>query len=245
MFFNSHQEEDHIMQVIEKPLCIIPARGGSKRFPRKNIAPLLGKPLIAYAIETAKKSEVFDKIFVSSDDDEILEIAEEYGADIAQKRPADLASDAAQIKHVCVYILQQLLDRGYRYDMFGLILATNPFTKASDIKQAYEKLFRSDANAIMSVIPFNPPPQRAVWFPDGYIEPYFGMQYMKQAHLLESLFVCDGSIYFARTGVFLKEQDLYLSRMIPFRISSEISVDIDYPEDLMRAEYILKKTQNG
>jgi pseudaminic acid cytidylyltransferase len=231
--------------VIEKPLCIIPARGGSKRFPRKNVALLLGKPLIAYAIETAKESGIYDKIFVSSDDDEILTVAEKYGADMAQKRPPELASDAAQIKHVCVYILQQFLDRGYYYDMFGLVLATNPFTKASDIREAYKKLQETGANAIMSVIPFNPPPQRAVWFPDGYIEPYFGMQYMKQAHLLEPLFVSDGSIYFARTDVFIEKQDLYLPKMIPFRISSEISVDIDYPEDLIRAEYILKKAQNG
>ena len=112
------------MSIAEKPLAIIPARGGSKRFPRKNVAILAGKPLIAYAIETAQESEIFDLVCVSSEDDEILSIAEKWGAQRVLKRPAELAKDHASLKEVCVHLLEDFAMQGRKYLEFGLLLVS-------------------------------------------------------------------------------------------------------------------------
>ena len=126
------------VSIPDRPLCIIPARGGSKRLPRKNIALLAGKPLLAYAIEEALKSNVFDMGCVSSENDEVLEVARAYGAHQALKRPPELATDTAQVKHVCKYLLEYFTDRNSAYAEFAVLLTTNPFRTAEDVKAAYD-----------------------------------------------------------------------------------------------------------
>ncbi|MFC1904274.1 cytidylyltransferase domain-containing protein [Chloroflexota bacterium] len=225
----------------DKPLCIIPARGGSKRLPRKNMAQLAGKPLLAYTVEEALKSGVFDQVCVSSEDDEILEVAREYGAQLALKRPPELATDTAQIKKVCKYLLEYFVTQGSTYSEFAMLQATNPLRKAEDIKAAYEIFKREDANYVISIVPFSHPPQRAVWVPDGYVKPYFGLQYMKQVQLLDTLYQPDGSIIFAKTEVFLEEGEFYGSKAVPYFIPVERSLDIDSQLDLAWAEFLLSR----
>jgi len=125
------------MSIPEKPLAIIPARGGSKRFPRKNIAILAGKPLIAYAIEAARDSRIFDLVCVSSEDDEILEIAAEWGAQAVLKRPAELADDRTSLKEVCAYLLESFSLQGRKYQEFGLLLVTSPLRTSANLREAY------------------------------------------------------------------------------------------------------------
>lgn len=221
------------------PLCIIPARGGSKRLPRKNIALLAGKPLLAYAIEAALDSGVFDQVCVSSEDDEILEVARVHGAHLALKRSPELASDTVQVRHVCAYLLEDFAAQGRAYAEFAVLLATNPFRTAQDIKAAYEVFKRENANYVMSLVPYQHPPQRAVWAPHGYVEPYFGLQYMKQTQLLDTLYRHDGSIIFAKSDVFLIEREFYGTKVVPYFIPLERSVDIDHPQDLAWAEFLL------
>jgi CMP-N-acetylneuraminic acid synthetase len=221
------------------PLCIIPARGGSKRLPRKNIALLAGKPLLAYAIEAALDSGVFDQVCVSSEDDEILEVARAHGAHLALKRPPELASDSVQVRHVCAYLLEDFAAQGQAYTEFAVLLATNPFRTAQDIKAAYEVFKREDANYVMSLVPYPHPPQRAVWAPHGYVKPYFGLQYMKQTQLLDTLYRHDGSVIFAKSEVFLTEKEFYGTKVVPYFIPLERSVDIDHPQDLAWAEFLL------
>ena len=226
----------------DKALCIIPARGSSKRLPRKNIALLAGKPLLAYAIEEALKSNVFDVVCVSSEDDEVLKIARTCGVHLALKRPPKLATDTAQVRHVCKHLLEYFAAQGSAYTEFAVLLTTNPLRIAKDIKVAYEIFKREDANYVMSLVPYSHPPQRAVWVTDGYVKPYFGLQYMKQAQLLDTLYRHDGSIIFAKAEAFLREGEFYGTKVAPYFIPQERSVDIDSPLDLAWAEFILSRT---
>jgi CMP-N-acetylneuraminic acid synthetase len=229
------------MTIIDKPLCIIPSRGGSKRFPRKNIALLAGKPLLAYAVEAAVMSNIFGHVCVSSDDDEILGLARKYGATLALKRPKELSTDTAQVKDVCAYLLEDLAAQGQIYPEFAVLLVTNPFRTADDIIAAYDIFRRENAHSVISLVAYSHPPQRAVWAPKGFVEPYFGLDYMKQTQLLDPLYRHDGSIIFARSEVFLKEREFYGTKVVPFFIPPERSVDIDRPLDLAWAEFLFKR----
>lgn len=222
-----------------RSICIIPARGSSKRLPRKNIALLAEKPLLAYTVQEALKSDIFDLICVSSEDDDVLEVARVYGAQLALKRPPELAADTAQVKHVCKYLLEYFAAQDSVYTEFAVLLTTNPLRTAEDIKAAYDIFKQEDANYVMSLVPYSHPPQRAVWVTNGYAKPYFGLQYMKQAQLLEPLYRHDGSVIFAKTEVFLKEGEFYGSKVVPYFIPVERSVDIDSPLDLAWAEFLL------
>jgi CMP-N-acetylneuraminic acid synthetase len=229
------------MAMSDRPLCIIPARGGSKRLPRKNVALLAGKPLLAYAIEAALESDVFDQVCVSSEDDEILETARVHGTHLPLKRPPELATDTAQVRHVCAYLLEWFASQGRPYSEFAVLLVTNPFRTAKDIRAAYEIFKREDANYLMSLVPYSHPPQRAVRVSNGYVEPHFGPQYMKQAQLLDPLYRHDGSIIFARSAVFLREKEFYGTKVVPYFIPVERSVDIDSSLDLAWAEFLLSR----
>ncbi|AEB09718.1 acylneuraminate cytidylyltransferase family protein [Desulfobacca acetoxidans] len=228
--------------MITKPLCIIPARGGSKRFPRKNLALLQGKPLLAYAIEAARESEIFDLVCVSSEDQEILETAVWYQAGLALARPPALASDNAQVRQVCTHVLEYFISKGHFYREFAVLLVTNPLRTSQDLRSAYE-IFRSrQANYLMSLVPFAHPPQRAVWAPQGYVEPYFGLNQMKQTQRLDQLYRHDGSFIFAKSQIFLAEGEFYGSKVIPYFMEAERSVDIDNPLDLAWAEFLLSRS---
>jgi len=222
-----------------KRIAIIPARGGSKRLPRKNIALLAGKPLLAYAIDTALESGVFDKICVSSEDNEILEIARAYEGVICLKRPPELATDTASVRELCTYLLEDFASKGERYDDFAVLLVTNPLRSAENIRESCEILQRPGINAVMSLVPFTHPPQRAVRIADGLVKSYLDLSYMTQTQKLEQLYRHDGSIYFAKVNIFLKERIQYGSGLVPYFIPPERSVDIDSMLDLEWAEFLL------
>ena len=229
-----------------KPLAIIPARGGSKRLPRKNIALLNGKPLLAYTIEAAKESGVFDCVCVSSEDDEILSVAEEYGADKALRRPDELAGDRVMLKKLCAFLLRQFAEEGISYDSFALLTPTNPLRTSEDIRAAYKIFCEEDANHVMGLVASVHPPQHSVWFPSGYVEPYFGWKDIKtQSQNVDQLYMDNGSINFAKTEAFLKEEDFYGSKVVPYVMPPERSVDIDTPLDLKWAEFLLSRKSHN
>jgi pseudaminic acid cytidylyltransferase len=227
---------------VSQPIGIIPARGGSKRFPRKNIARLVNKPLLAYAIEAALESNIFSEVCVSSEDDEILEIASKCGATLSLKRPATLSSDRAPLKEVCAYLIDSFEKQGIRYREFGLLLPTNPLRTAQDIRTAYQTFKNSDANFCMSLVKFSHPPQRAVCVRSGYVEPFWGQEFMTQTQKLEPLYRHDGSIIFANTRAFMEKKEYYGEKVIPFFISEDRSVDIDSRLDLAWAEFLLSRS---
>lgn len=226
-----------------EPLCIIPARGGSKRLPGKNLALLDGKPLLAYAVEAAQESGVFERVCVSSDDEEILEVARKYGAE-ALERPDALATDWAQVKDVCVHLLEQFAERGRSYEEFGLLLVTSPLRTDEDIRKAYRTFQEEVGDFLMSLVPFSHPPQRAVHVSeDGYVEPFFGQEYMTQTQQLETLYRHDGAIVFAKVDAFLEEKKLYGSNVIPYEMPEARAVDIDTEEDLRWAEFLINHSR--
>lgn len=226
----------------DKPIAIIPARGGSKRFPRKNIALLHAKPLIAYAIEAALESNIFHTVCVSSEDDEILEIAADYGATTILKRPHELAKDSVPLKELCAYLIEHFRNIGIEYKEFALLLPTNPLRTFQDIRDAYSLFKKSDANFCMSLVEFSHPPQRAVSVNTGFVLPFWGDRYMTQTQKLETLYRHDGSIIIAKTGKFMENKEYYGEKVIPFFIPEDRSVDIDNPLDLEWAEFLLKKS---
>ena len=142
-------------------LCIITARGGSKRIPRKNIRQFLGKPIIAYSIEAARESGIFDEVMVSTDDREIAEVSEQYGASVPFFRSAITSNDFATTADVLKEVLEEYERRGKQYEFFSCIYPTAPFVTAEKLRAAFQKLQGSDADALMPVIQFSYPPQRA------------------------------------------------------------------------------------
>ena len=210
---------------------------------RKNIAPLLQKPILAYAIEAALESKIFSEVCVSSEDDEILEIASKYGVSLVLKRPANLSSDRTPLKEVCAHIMGSFEKQGIHYREFGLLLPTSPLRTSQDIRGAYKTFKNSDANFCMSLVKFSHPPQRAVCIRSGYVEPFWGQEFMTQTQKLEPLYRHDGSIIFANTRAFMEKKEFYGEKVVPFFIPEDRSVDIDSPLDLAWAEFLLSKAK--
>ena len=223
---------------MSKPLCIIPARGGSKRFPGKNTALFNGKPLVTHAIEVAKESGVFSAICVTSDDPEVINIAKEHGVDSIHERPADLASDTAQLKTVCFTLLQE----NPTYDCFALLIPVSPLRTAEDIKNAYKLLQSDDVNTVFSIVSHAHPPQTAVCINNGYLELFFGHENLKTTQQLTPLYHHNGTIIFCKTASFIEEKEFYGSKVVPYKMTADKSVNIDEPIDLEWAEFLLSRS---
>jgi len=140
-----------------KNLCIIPARGGSKRIPRKNVKPFLGKPMLAYSIEAAKQSGLFDEIMVSTDDEEIASVARQYGANVPFMRSAETASDFATTADVLKEVIARYKEKGREFDKFCCLYATAPMVQSKDIVAAHERLCKSDFTCVYPVVQFSYP----------------------------------------------------------------------------------------
>ena len=140
-----------------KNLAIIPARGGSKRIPRKNVKPFLGKPMLAYSIEAALSTGLFDEVMVSTDDEEIAEVARQYGAKVPFMRTPATANDYATLADVMKEVLIEYKNRGQEFDNSCLILATCPMLQSQDISSAYNRLTSSDFTMVYPVVLFSYP----------------------------------------------------------------------------------------
>ena len=140
-----------------KNLCLIPARGGSKRIPRKNVKPFLGKPMLAYSIETAKKTGLFDEIMVSTDDMEIASVARQYGANVPFMRTEETASDFATTADVLIEVISKYKELGQEYDNFCCFYATAPLVQSKDVVSAFERLQESDFTCVYPVVQFSYP----------------------------------------------------------------------------------------
>jgi len=233
-------EEEMTTESIEKTrqppvYCIIPARKNSRRLKNKNKLLFRGEPLILYSIVQARESRVFDKIIVSSDDEDILEIAYENGC-LVHWRPKPLARDTAELKNVCRQIFYAIQARP---GAFAVLLPTSPLRSKDDIQNAHKLL--KDANFVVSVTKCTKPPQWALELGRKYLKPYWGAEYLKQSQDLKPLYMPNGSIFFAKMGAFLREFEtgFYGSKCVPYIM--ERSVDIDTKEDFEWAEYLMTK----
>jgi len=223
-----------------KSVAIIPARGGSKRIPRKNIKNFFGKPLIAYSIQTALESNLFDKVIVTTDDDDIATIARNYGAEVPFLRPKELSDDFTGTADVIQHAINYLKEHGEEFDYVCTIYATAPLLQAKYLIEGYEKLKNSDAvNAFSSTsMPF--PIQRTFKLDgNGRCVMFTPEHYMTRSQDLEEAYQDAGQFYWSKLN---KNSDeiMFGKDSIPIVLPRYLVQDIDTLEDWQRAEMMYK-----
>lgn len=223
-------------------LAIIPARGGSKRLPRKNVLPLAGKPLISWSIEAALKSKYIDKVVVTSDDSEILNISEKYGSSII-KRPNELASDTASSFDAIVHTI----GCEKKYDYIILIQPTSPLRTEEHIDEAIELLIQKDANAVISVTLTEHSPLWCNVLPeDNNMKTFLNQNILNtRSQDLDSYYRLNGAIYICNTEKLLENKSFFLKENIyAYIMDNASSVDIDEKIDFKLAELLKMESKN-
>lgn len=214
-------------------LAIITARGGSKRIPNKNIKDFRGKPIIAYSIEAAIQSRLFDEVMVSTDSRQIAEIAEQYGANIPFFRSEKTSNDFATTADVLNEVLTEYERLGREYGVICCIYPTAPFVTADKLKQGYELLVSSGADEVIPVIRFSFPPQRGYIIRDGKLAWQYPEYKNTRSQDLEPIYQECGQFYFYRTEKFRNKT---IETMVPMIMREEETQDIDQPSDWKMAE---------
>lgn len=217
-------------------IAIITARGGSKRIPRKNIKSFCGKPILAYSIEAALASGLFDTVMVSTDDEEIAGIAKEYGAEVPFYRSEATANDFATTNDVLLEVLAEYEKRGEQYDMACCIYPTAPFVTAEKIQDAVQQLNNSDADTIIPVVRFSYPPQRAMIVKNERLVFEYPQYLDSRSQDLEPHFHDVGQFYVFRTEGFKKNRKLMIGNILPYEVSEMEVQDIDNETDWTIAE---------
>ena len=230
---------------MKKAVAIIPARGGSKRIPRKNIKLFHGKPLIAYSIEAALKSNLFEKVIVSTDDEEISIIAREYGAMFPFIRPVELSDDFTGTGAVISHALEYLKEQGENYDFVCTIYATAPFLDEKYLIEGFEKLKSSNAKIAFSCTSMPFPIQRTFKITDNErCEMFWPENFMTRSQDLEEAYQDAGQFYWTNLNIDSNEI-IFGKDSIPIILPRHLVQDIDTLEDWTRAEFMyeaLKKS---
>ena len=225
----------------KKILCIIPARGGSKRLPGKNSKPLLGKPLIGYAIAAAKESKYVDTVVVSTDDEAIAAVARNCGAEVPFMRPAELATDTARTIPVLQHAVSYYESKGEVFDLIVLIQPTSPGVLAEDVDAAIEKLLQSGANSCVSICEITDRPELMYRLADdGHITPYVGGSEARSQDM-PPLYRLNGAVYVTPRDTLMKENKIYDDQNgTAILMPRERSTDIDTPLDFALAETLMR-----
>jgi pseudaminic acid cytidylyltransferase len=225
-------------------VAIIPARGGSKRIPRKNIREFCGKPLMAWPIEVVLKSSLFERVIVSTDDPEVSEIANQYGAETPFLRPAELADDYVGTSPVVAHAINKLVELGAKFDRACCVYPTAPLLRAEDLQLGAQKL---DAgwDFAFSATGFGYPVQRGlVRSANGGVEMLNPEFRETRSQDLPEVFHDAGQFYFGKVSSWLSGQDLFAPRSTMIRLPRWRVQDIDTLEDFHRAEFVFKLIQN-
>mgnify|MGYP001047749253 FL=1 len=222
-------------------LAVIPARSGSKGLKNKNIKTLNGKPMIAYTIEAAIDSNIFDDIVVSTDSKTYAGIAKKYGAQVPFSRPDYLSTDEATTSDVVKYTIKELKKLGKTYDYFIILQPTSPLRKSEDIISAVELLFEKGADSIVSVCEAEHSPLYMntideSLFIDGFISKNVGSRRQE----FPKYYRLNGAIYLCGVEHYLKYGDLYKEKSYAYIMERERSIDIDDELDFLIAEYLMK-----
>ncbi|MTK11385.1 MAG: acylneuraminate cytidylyltransferase family protein [Clostridiaceae bacterium] len=229
-----------------KILAIIPARGGSKGLPRKNIKNLNGKPLIAYTIEAAKKSKYIDRIIVSTEDEEIEQVSKNFGAEVPYLRPQEMAQDTSSVVDSIIHMINWLKGKeDYKPDYICLLQCTSPLRNYEDIDGAIEKLFKTNMDGVVSVCEVEVNPYWTNVFEGNRLK-YFleqGKSIIRRQDL-PKIYRLNGAIYVIRTDVFLREKTFETDDMTGYIMLNKNSVDIDTLIDFKFAELLLKDSEN-
>lgn len=222
-------------------IAIIPARGGSKGLPGKNIRPLNGKPLIAYAIEAALKAKHIDRVIISTDDEGIARVAMEYGAELPFMRPAELASDTAMAIDNYIYTIGRLEQEGGKsIDGFVVLQPTSPLRIAEDIDGAIELFEQKGADSVISYCQeAHPISWHKYLDEEGRFENIFNTNIKNRQENRVSYYP-NGAVYVFRTSM-IRDRKYYTDNSYAYVMPRTRSVDIDFIEDFEYAEFLLKK----
>lgn len=219
-----------------KKIAIITARGGSKRIPRKNIKEFCGKPILAYSIEAALSSGIFDTVMVSTDDEEIAQIAKEYGAQVPFLRSEKTANDFASTADVISEVLEEYEKRDEHFDAFCCIYPTAPFLTGGRLKEAARLLEEKAADGVVPVVRFGFPPQRCVVMKDGFLTFKWPENRLARSQDLEPFYHDAGQFYFLKTESFKEQKQMFPAKTVPLVLEELEVQDIDNEVDWKMAE---------
>lgn len=228
-------------------LAIITARGGSKRIPRKNIKEFCGKPIICYSIQAAIDSGLFTEVMVSTDDEEIAQVARQAGASVPFMRSEETANDYATTAQVLLEVLGEYNKRGKIFENFACLYPTAPFVTAEKLQRGMQLLQEQEAAMVMPVVPFSFPPRRANVLNEAGELVYKWEKYRNsRSQDLEPMYHDCGQFYFYHTDTFLKEKGVMQAGIYPLILSEMEVQDIDNEVDWQLAELkyqLLRKNQ--
>lgn len=223
-------------------LAVIPARGGSKRIPRKNIKPFYGKPMIAWSIEAALNSGCFDKVIVSTDDMKIAEVAKQWGASLPFLRPRELADDHTGTIPVIRHAIEWHKTNGQPPDQVCCIYATAPFIQIPDLCSGLQLLEKNSCSFVFPVANYGFPIQRALRITEaGRVAMFYPEHFNTRSQDLDEAWHDAGQFYWGKAHAWLEESLLFTRSAIPLKIPRYRVQDIDTPEDWERAEWMFRE----
>jgi pseudaminic acid cytidylyltransferase len=222
-------------------VCVIPARGGSKRIPRKNIKDFNGKPMIQWSIEAANTSNIFDNIIVSTDDDEIAEIAKGLGADVPFIRPKELSDDYTNTTDVIAHATQWAMNEGIDVSIVCCLYATSPFVLPADLQEAHRIITSENWQYVFSVSEFSSPIFRSFeQLESRGIKMFYPQHFETRSQDLPQALFDAGMFYMGRSEAWLQNLRVFDEHSFPFKIPAWRVQDIDTTEDWLRAEVMYK-----
>lgn len=219
-----------------KNIAIIPARGGSKRIPRKNIKPFMGKPIIAYSIEAALQSGLFDEVMVSTDDEEIAEVARQYGAQVPFLRSAETANDYATMENVIEEVIRTYQLKSMEFDTFCCLFSTAPFLTSESLKKSFTIFQEHSCDSLIPVLRFSYPIQRALHLKESFLfmrEPEY---IHSRSQDLEPMYHDAGLFYWMKIPEFLLKKEILCDQTAMYELSELEVQDIDTEDDWKLAE---------
>lgn len=229
--------------MISNTIAIIPARGGSKGLPRKNIKMLAGRPLIIYTIEAALKSKYINQVIVSTEDREIEEVLRECGTKVI-KRPEKLAQDNSPTIDTIIHVLELLEIQNNNFDNVVLLQPTSPLRNADDINNAIELFLKSKAKSLVSVCETTHSPYWYSEIEDGYLKPIFEEKYQNMRRQeLPKTYLPNGAIYISTSENLKKYKSFYGPETIPYIMPIKRSIDIDTEIDFITAEILIRNNE--
>lgn len=229
-----------------KVLAIIPARGGSKGIPRKNIASFCGKPLIAWSIEEALRSKYIDRVIVSTEDKEIGEVSQKYGAEVPFLRPVELSQDDTPGIDPILHCIKWLkLNEKCEYDYICTLQCTSPFRNSEHIDEALEKLLSNKGDSIVSISESEVSPYWMKKIKHGKLVDFIkNIPTYTRRQDLPKVYKINGALYMIKTSTLLKNKSWYSRNTLPYIMNRVDSIDIDEPIDLKIAEILMKERLN-
>lgn len=233
----------------QRVLAVVPARGGSKGLPGKNLRLLAGKPLVAWPVCAARDSAAVDRVIVSTDDRAIADAAAAHGADVPFMRPASLSGDTASSMDVIRHALQALAESGDRYDYVVMLEPTSPLTRGADIDQALQRLVaqRAVADAIVGIsrVEAAHPEYDVLMDAQGVIRPYAAPDFssLRRRQEIAELYFLEGSLYASDVPVFLQRGSFYHARTLGYPVPRWQSLEVDEEMDLICIEALLARQE--